>query len=360
MQFNKNTRVLISAFLFGALMTISQSVFAKKNGHDVQIRVKHIKTFEKLSESLQRQDFDAAEALLDKLDNDKKLNRKERFYVTNFRASICLAQKKLECAITQYQLLQSDTSLPNSQRNQFLRVLARAHLLDKNYSETLRYMTLYGDTVGEYRSEDHILFGQAYLQIGQLDEAISSWHAAKALADTELQVIDPNLVFLLIAIHKQRDELDKALAFIDNMPDINPTTKYKLRVAKAYGELGMTEKMQSIQQRLIDSKLAGYKDGELIVWQTEGQILPLYYPAPIYPHRAVKRKLEGHVDLLVDIDAMGKTQNIRVVESSHKKTFNKAAIRAVEQYRYTPFIKDGVPAVYKDLQIRVSFKLGSS
>lgn len=61
---------------------------------------------------------------------------------------------------------------------------------------------------------------------------------------------------------------------------------------------------------------------------------------PVYPEVAVLEKVEGVVVLEVTIDEQGKVKAARIVSYS-PPILNQAALDAVRQWRYEPFVKDG-------------------
>ncbi|WP_300527764.1 energy transducer TonB [Maricaulis sp.] len=56
--------------------------------------------------------------------------------------------------------------------------------------------------------------------------------------------------------------------------------------------------------------------------------------APDYPRSAERRGIEGSVQVRYDIAADGSVENIEVVETTHPGIFDRAALRAVESWRY--------------------------
>ncbi|MEO2279817.1 energy transducer TonB [Pseudoalteromonas pernae] len=65
-------------------------------------------------------------------------------------------------------------------------------------------------------------------------------------------------------------------------------------------------------------------------WQEEEMVQPRY------PIEAAKNSLEGCVSVQFFINSDGVPTYLEVLKSSHKDTFNKAAIKAIEQWRYSP------------------------
>lgn len=67
----------------------------------------------------------------------------------------------------------------------------------------------------------------------------------------------------------------------------------------------------------------------------------LVHVAPIYPEIARLSRLEGKVTVEAILDATGKVESVRVLNST--PLFEEAAVRAVRQWRYSPTTLNGVP-----------------
>ena len=78
------------------------------------------------------------------------------------------------------------------------------------------------------------------------------------------------------------------------------------------------------------------------------------YKAPQYPAAAQAARIEGTVTLEAIIDAEGLVQNVRVIGSV--PLLDRAAIEAVQQWRYTPTRLNGV-AIPIIMTVRVTFTL---
>jgi TonB family protein len=63
---------------------------------------------------------------------------------------------------------------------------------------------------------------------------------------------------------------------------------------------------------------------------------------PVYTDEARSAKIEGAVELSVEIDTDGLTQNIRVVRSLDEG-LDRSAVAAVRQWRFKPGGKGGTP-----------------
>jgi protein TonB len=78
---------------------------------------------------------------------------------------------------------------------------------------------------------------------------------------------------------------------------------------------------------------------------------------PAYPQLAKNARIQGPVVLAAVISKAGTIEDLRVI-SGHPMLV-KAAIDAVSQWRYRPYILNG-DAVEVDTQITVNFTLGGS
>jgi TonB family protein len=108
----------------------------------------------------------------------------------------------------------------------------------------------------------------------------------------------------------------------------------------------------------VEESAAPQSDGatsvELV--ETALTLAPLVRRPPDYPADALKRKLEGHVQLKFDVTAAGVVENISVVESSDAQ-FEDSAIRALSEWRYLPRIVAGKRVAAKDIHTTIRWQL---
>ena len=77
---------------------------------------------------------------------------------------------------------------------------------------------------------------------------------------------------------------------------------------------------------------------------------------PVYPEQAKRRDIEGTLKLMLKIDDLGRVLSAEVVEATPPDVFDKAALAAFRDARFSPAMKDGQPVRYQ-AYIRVDFKL---
>lgn len=89
---------------------------------------------------------------------------------------------------------------------------------------------------------------------------------------------------------------------------------------------------------------------------TDGEYLPIVKVAPVYPTRALARRLEGSVLVEFTVTRNGTVKDVIVVEST-AELFEKPAIEAALKFRYKPRIVNGAPIEVRGVRNRLIFTL---
>ena len=89
--------------------------------------------------------------------------------------------------------------------------------------------------------------------------------------------------------------------------------------------------------------------------------LPYYKVKPKYPRAALVAGTEGWILMNVDVKEDGTVDNVRVIDGTERNMFQDEARRAVEKWKYKPFVDaSGKPYMKKDHQVRVDFKINEA
>ena len=92
--------------------------------------------------------------------------------------------------------------------------------------------------------------------------------------------------------------------------------------------------------------------------EAEGEIgLPVVKVAPIYPDRALKEGIEGHVLLEFVVTEAGTVRDVVVLEAEPSDVFERAAIKAALKFKYKPRIVDGKPVETAGVRNRIVFEI---
>ncbi|MGE4131331.1 MAG: TonB family protein [Bdellovibrionales bacterium] len=120
-----------------------------------------------------------------------------------------------------------------------------------------------------------------------------------------------------------------------------------------------TEELQDQKSEVVGTQEKKEEKGEgTQVQNTPQPTLPYYKIKPKYPRAALLSGTEGWVMLVIDVNEKGEVENIRVVDGEQRNMFQSEARRAVEQWKYRPFVDgEGHPVRKVDHQVRVDFRL---
>jgi protein TonB len=86
-------------------------------------------------------------------------------------------------------------------------------------------------------------------------------------------------------------------------------------------------------------------------------MVPIIRIAPQYPQAALAKGVEGYVDVIFDVTAIGTTENIRILEAVPSSVFNRSVLKAVSGWKYKPNVVDGVAVKTPDVRDRVRFNM---
>jgi protein TonB len=78
---------------------------------------------------------------------------------------------------------------------------------------------------------------------------------------------------------------------------------------------------------------------------------------PDYPPELKARGIEGWATVRFTVAKDGSVKDVVVIDSKPERVWDRAAIRAVSNWRYQPKIKDGKPAEQPGITVRLSFEL---
>jgi periplasmic protein TonB len=89
---------------------------------------------------------------------------------------------------------------------------------------------------------------------------------------------------------------------------------------------------------------------------SDGELLPIVKVAPVYPTRALAKRLEGYVLVEFIVTATGAVKDVVVLEST-ADLFEKPAIEAALKFRYKPRVVDGVAVEVRGVRNRILFEM---
>ncbi len=123
-------------------------------------------------------------------------------------------------------------------------------------------------------------------------------------------------------------------------------------------QLAPKRKQEEIEKKNAQEKNEEYISQELEKPRMIKRAEYLSNPAPKYPDVSRRRRQEGVVTLLVEIDARGFVSKLQIQKSSGFSALDEAAEKAVSTWRFSPAEVSGRQQSSKVL-VPVSFKLSS-
>ncbi len=77
--------------------------------------------------------------------------------------------------------------------------------------------------------------------------------------------------------------------------------------------------------------------------------IPTQVVTPEYPKYALNRNITGRVVVQFDVDENGLVLNPRIVSAQPKSVFNKAVLKAIKEFRFTPLTMGDKPVITKNV-----------
>jgi TonB family protein len=121
---------------------------------------------------------------------------------------------------------------------------------------------------------------------------------------------------------------------------------------QAAANLGTSSQLAALNQRLAQMKQAAAGPPEVI----EASLTRVKVIQIDYPEDALRRNIEGWVDLSYVVTEEGKVTAAKVLASYPARVFDSAATRSLSRVRYKPVMQDGHASVVST-KLRIAFRL---
>lgn len=176
--------------------------------------------------------------------------------------------------------------------------------------------------------------------VAALQHDLAVGRAAQGAAPPEaLQNVDPRAV--------QAQVIQQVSTALDS--DQQGRAESLLQTAAA---LGASAELSPLQERLTQMKLAGVAVPQV----TEASLTRVKSIELDYPGDALRKNVEGWVELSFVVTGEGKVTKVVVLNSSPAGIFDAAATKALSRARYKPWLQDGKPVMVGS-KLRIAFRL---
>ena len=109
----------------------------------------------------------------------------------------------------------------------------------------------------------------------------------------------------------------------------------------------------------VDTSMSLDTGGGFSMASADGDAVPMVRVPPQYPERALQRGVEGRVLIEFTISRSGSVKDAKVIAFEPSKIFNKAALKAVRQWKYNPKVVNGKAVEQPGMRISIPFQLGN-
>jgi protein TonB len=164
----------------------------------------------------------------------------------------------------------------------------------------------------------------------------------------QLRAADPkNSGLARISSAVQAQILEQARAALDTAQPARADALLQMAAG-----LGASADLAALNQRLAQSKAASAGMPEV----TEGSLTRVKGIQLDYPSDALRRGIDGWVDVSFVVTPEGKVATIKVLDSNPKGVFDAAAMKALTRVRYQPTMQGG-KAIAVGTKLRIAFRL---
>lgn len=99
--------------------------------------------------------------------------------------------------------------------------------------------------------------------------------------------------------------------------------------------------------------------GRMTPWQPDQEIFPVIRFNPDYPQAALRAGIDGSVEMDFTIDKSGRVKDVVVINSEGHKSFQGAAVKAMNKWRYFPRFENGMPVDTPHIKTKMTFEVDS-
>jgi protein TonB len=117
-----------------------------------------------------------------------------------------------------------------------------------------------------------------------------------------------------------------------------------------------TESLSTIVGNIPEFSTPELNSGSVSFNVSDRNAQPLVRIPPQYPPRAAERGIEGHCDMRFNVSPDGTPIDVQVVNCT-SSLLSRASVRAVERWRYSPRVVDGVAQTRVGVETRIDFQL---
>ncbi len=187
----------------------------------------------KVSELAEKENYAEAEAVLEPLTRNTRLNKFDRASVFQSYGLMLAAQEKYKPATAAFETALGIDYLPDAAMQSLRYNLAQMHLAEENFPRAIALLEEWRRNEEKPNAQAEFLLTLAYAQTEQWDKALEHGRAAVALSDKPVE----QRLGMLLAIEFQNNNLPESLALLEQLVRHFPKKRYMMQLAAAYSTL---------------------------------------------------------------------------------------------------------------------------
>jgi tetratricopeptide (TPR) repeat protein len=201
--------------------------------------------YEKLSraqEATEAGEWEKAYGQLARVEKMKDLTPSEMAQLHTAYGYTYFAQEKYSESAAAYEKVLQQEDLAEAMRTSTLYTLGQLNFHLDHFAEAAGYLEDWLAAVANPGPEAYVLLGQAYYQLGRLDEAAAPVRQAISIAAQRDDPVRENWYALLRVIYYETQDYDKLLETLEILVTRFQAKEYWVHLSAAYGEIGDTQR----------------------------------------------------------------------------------------------------------------------
>jgi protein TonB len=167
---------------------------------------------------------------------------------------------------------------------------------------------------------------------------------------------DPSIPVTLTRLPEQPDPIVEPKPQLPEIPEVIPQPRITgiptTRQSKKPAGLP-----QGPAEGWINSIQPGFMEPNERMPVSDQSEIPIVRVEPVYPQRALERGIEGWVEVEFTVTEVGSISEPTILRSHPSGIFNRAALRAIERWKYEPKVVDGQPVSRPGMRNRFRFEM---
>ncbi len=196
----------------------------------------------------------------------------------------------------------------------------------------------------------------AVVLVGAIGAGLLTWFMYKLIHSSQQELDESARAHIIEFVRLKRQE---ASVSKDRRPPRPQVDEQPPAPATPQMDSSQAEATLNVSDAILPDGIGeGLAIGGLGFDSADGEYLPIVKIAPVYPHRAQYKGLQGNCVVMYTVTTNGSTRDVKVVEHMcDDKIFWAPSIAAAKKFKYKPRIIDGEPVEVHRVTNRFIYEL---